>query len=308
MNLSRKLLTAGLIGTVALGVGAQAAQADDAPAAPAHDVSPYIDVNEDNFHMIQDDKNATGVNSATLAFLNSSEGSCDLKWDGDSSQGSGYLKDQIADYQKGGGQITMSFGGAGNKNNMVAHTCNDVGKIKSAYENIVDTYGVNHLDFDVEEGAQDDHDANQRRNEALVQLQQERPDVKVDYTLPVEPSGLSKSVQGVLSDAKETGVMVNAVNIMTMDFGKDEDTVKDGQSAIDGTNGQLQEIFGDQHPALGVTFCAGNDGDQQYFTEQNARDLEGYAVQHGAQKLSFWQLPKDAKKGFSFSKAMTEIK
>ncbi|RUQ21681.1 glycosyl hydrolase family 18 protein [Kocuria sp. HSID16901] len=306
MKLSRTLLAAGLLGTTALSLGSQAAMAD-VPAAPAHEVSPYIDVNADNFHTINDAQQASGVNAATLAFLNSYSGNCDVQWDASSSDGSGYMKDQISEFQKNGGDVTISFGGASNGDHMVAHTCNDVAKIKSAYENIVDTYGVNHLDFDIEGGAQKDDAANQRRNEALAQLQRERPDVKVDYTVPVGPDGIDRDTQGVLADTKDKGVAVNTVNIMAMDFGEDEDTVADGRKAIDATNGQLQGVFGDQHPGLGVTFCAKKDGDQQYFSVQNARDLEGYAVEHGAQKLSFWQLEKDVHDGYEYSKALAEI-
>ncbi|MGK4188748.1 glycosyl hydrolase family 18 protein [Rothia koreensis] len=306
MKLSRTVIVSGLLGTSVLGLAGPAAQASE--AAPAsHEISPYLNVSQSNVHTLQENQAATGVSAATLAFLNARPGSCELQWDAAAGQGPGYLQEQIAQYQQAGGAATISFGGAGNRDNLLAHTCDDVGRITDAYRQVVDTYGVTHLDFDLEQGAQKDDAANQRRNQALAQLQQERPGVTVDYTFPVEPRGLGPDAQGVLSDAATKGVSVNTVNIMTMDFGKEQDTVRSGKYAIDGTNAQLAELYGEQRPGLGVTFSMGESANQQDFTQEDARELQSYAVEQGASKLSYWQLAKDAETDYGYSRTLADL-
>jgi chitinase len=43
--------------------------------------------------------------------------------------------------------------------------------------------------------------------------------VQIDFTIPVDPTGLESNAVSLLKGAKSAGVKVTIVNIMTMDFG-----------------------------------------------------------------------------------------
>ena len=112
---------------------------------------------------------------------------------------------------------------------------------------MVNTYGVNRLDFDIEGGVLSDTASTARRDQALAALQAEDPAVQVDFTLGVAPKGLptgSGSEYALLQDAKAKGVKVSAVNIMTMDFGSGSNDLADAESAAQGTAGQLASLYG----------------------------------------------------------------
>ena len=70
----------------------------------------------------------------------------------------------------------------------LAQTCTSVSSLTAAYANVVNTYGVDRLDFDIEGATLSDTAANNRRNQALAALQAENPAVQVDYTLAVAPA------------------------------------------------------------------------------------------------------------------------
>ncbi|MFF4401462.1 glycosyl hydrolase family 18 protein [Streptomyces sp. NPDC001480] len=145
-----------------------------------------------------------------------------------------------------GGHVIISFGGAAGGE--LAQTCTSVSDLTAAYANIVNTYGVTRLDFDIEGATLDDTAANTRRNQALAALQAQNPSVQVDYTLAVAPDGLRSAQTQVLQDAKNNGVNVSTVNLMTMDFGDGHNAFADAESAAQATALQPATIYGVSTP------------------------------------------------------------
>ena len=109
-----------------------------------------------------------------------------------------------------GGTAIISFGGE--SGGEIAQRCTSVPSLIAAYANVVNTYGVDRLDFDIEGGTLGDTAANNRRNQALAALQAQNPAVQVDYTLAVAPDGLPAAEMGVLQSAQASGVKVSAAN------------------------------------------------------------------------------------------------
>ena len=113
-----------------------------------------------------------------------------------------------ADLQSAGGDVIISFGGA--EGGELAQTCTSVSDLTAAYANIVNTYGVTRLDFDIEGSTLDDSASNQRRNQALAALQQQNPAVQVDYTLGVSPNVGQNDANTLENFAASNGVQLLA--------------------------------------------------------------------------------------------------
>jgi hypothetical protein len=298
------------LGTVAaLAIGAPADAATQAAAAiPAHYAAPYLELSNSSAGDMAADLSASGVSRYTLAFLIPQSG-CTPMWEA-GNYPVGSFTSQINSLKGTGGDVIISFGGA--QGGELAQTCTTVSSLTAAYKNIVDTYGVTRLDFDIEGGVLGDTGATSRRDQALAALQKANPSVQVDYTLPVDPTGLESNATTLLKDAKSKGVAVKVVNIMTMDFGDGENALNDAESAAKATAPQLQSIFGVSSSKawgmLGLTPIAGHNDDNENFTQSNAKTLESFAKSNGVGELAFWEVDQyDKPLGYAYSKIFNAI-
>ena len=288
------------------------ASSEAASTYPAHYAAPYLYINSGNAGDMAGDMAATGLNTYTLAFLVPKSG-CTAEWGADGSA-VGAFTSQINSLKSAGGNVIPSFGGEpdGSNPNEIAQTCTSVSSLTAAYLNIVNTYGVNRLDFDIEGSVIDDSAANTRRNQALAALQAEDPAVQIDYTLAVDPGGLPSEQLNLLTDAKSKGVNVNLVNIMTMDFGDGQNAFNDSESAAKGTAAQLASLYSISTSAaygkIGLTPIAGQNDDNENFTQANATALESFAATNGVQELSFWEVDGyDKGTGYAYSRIFNKI-
>ena len=292
---------------LALNESAQAA----GPAFPAHYAAPYLQVNGGDVGDMTADMNASGDKFYTLAFLIPQSG-CTPFWEADGG-GVTTFNSQIASLQAAGGQVIISSGGA--SGGELAQTCTDVNSLTAAYANIVNSTGVNRLDFDIEGGVLSDTGSTTRRDQALAALQRQNPNVQVDFTLAVDPSGLptgNGSEYALLQDAKNQGVNVSVVNIMTMDFGAGTNDLQAAESAAQGTANQLAGLYGISTSAayakIGLTPIAGTNDDGTVFSQSDAQSLESFAAQNGVQELSFWEVDGyDKGTGYNYSRIFNQI-
>ena len=301
--------------TAALSLGGSAAllclglPAFAAPASfPAHFAAPSLQIGSGDAGDMADDMSATGLKDYTLAFLIPQSG-CTPQWEYNSDP-VGSFSSQIAALKSSGGDVIISFGGeAGGE---LAQTCTSVSDLTAAYANVVNTYGVTRLDFDIEGSTLDDSASNTRRNQALAALQAQDPSVQVDYTLAVAPNGLPSEEMGVLQDAQSNGVTVSTVNIMTMDFGDGQNALDDAESAAQATAGQLANLYGisnsQAYGMMGLTPIAGQNDDNEYFSQSDASTLESFAASNGVQELAFWEVGGyDKPTGYAYSTIINQI-
>jgi chitinase len=224
---------------------------------------------------------------------------------------------QVSSLRSSGGNVIISFGGAPNGNvpNEIAQTCISVSSLTAAYQSVVNTYGATRLDFDIEGSVLSDTAATSRRDQALAALQRADPAVQVDFTLAVDPTGLPTgpgSEFALLQDAKNAGVKVSYVNIMTMDFGNGQNALSDAESAARATSGQLAGLYGVSTSAaygmLGLTPIAGQNDDNEYFSTADASALESFAAANGVGELAFWELDGyDKGTGYQYSSIFDKI-
>ena len=319
--LRSRAVTAALAAATALGSGGLAfATAGPAAAAgsaiPAHYAAPYLQINSSDAGDMAADMAATGTKYYTLAFLTPQSG-CTPEWE-DGGNSVAAFTSQVSAIQAAGGNVIISFGGEpdGNTPNEIAQTCTNVSQLTAAYQNVVNTYGVTRLDFDIEGSVLSDTAATSLRDQALAALQAEDPSVQVDFTLGVSPQGLptgTGSEYALLQDAKAKGVKVSVVNIMTMDFydGSNND-IGDAESAAQGTASQLAGLYGISTSAayamMGLTPIAGTNDDGTYFSTANASTLESFAASNGVAELSFWEVDGyDKGTGYQYSSIFNKI-
>lgn len=284
------------------------APADAAAAPPARYAAPYLQITSGDAGDMAADLSATGDKYYTLAFLIPQSG-CTPEWE-DNGAAVGAFTSQVNSLKAAGGTAIISFGGE--SGGELAQTCTSVPSLTAAYASVVNTYGVDRLDFDIEGGTLGDTAANNRRNQALAALQAEDPAVQVDYTLAVAPDGLPSAEMGVLQSAQSYGVKVSVVNIMTMDFGNGQNPLADAESAAQATSAQLASLYGistsQAYARLGLTPIAGQNDDNEFFSQSDASTLESFAAASGVAELSFWEVDGyDKPLGYAYSKIFNQI-
>jgi chitinase len=278
-------------------------------AFPAHYAAPYLQIDSSDASDLAADVKASGDKFYTLAFLTPKSG-CTPEWE-DGGDSVGAFASQISSLQSAGGNVIVSFGGA--SGGELAQKCTSVSSLEAAYAKVVSTYGVTRLDFDIEGSVLDNTSANTRRDQALAELQKADPSVTIDWTLPVDPTGLESDALTLLKGAKSAGVKTNLVNIMTMDFGDGQNALKDAESAATATEKQLGSIYTGLSAAqlwgsLGLTPIAGENDDDENFTQANATTLETFAAGKGVQELAFWEVDQyDKPLGYAYSKTFNKI-
>src|SRR3954465_14635923 len=302
-----------VVAAIAVGAATLLTSTGGARAAtptPAHVYAPYFETwTSDGIKATSD---ASGVKYMTLAFLETtSKTSCTLAWNGVKTQtvaDGRYLSD-IASLRAAGGDVIPSLGGwsADQGGTEIGDSCQDVGSIATAYEQLVTTYGVTRIDMDIEGRSLTKPAGIDRRNKAIAMLQtwaaQHGRTVQVQYTLPTSTSGLGSEELSVLQNAVSNGVRIDLVNPMVFDY-YDRVTTDMGAAAISASKGlhaQLKTLFPAKTNARiwamqGATMMNGVD-DYPKGTESTtlsaAQQLLTFAQTKGMSELSIWAIQRD---------------
>ena len=286
----------GLATTVAVLAVAGANTARAATTWPAHVFAPYVDTGLSNTTLTSVAADY-GTKFFTLAFVNGSG----CQW---SLPQSGW-QSQVSALQAEGGDVSISFGGytVDTDATDLGAQCSSASAMAAQVENVVTSFNVNHLDFDIESNEQTDPADLALTAQALDQVRSwasgEGINLTISYTIPILPTGFTSEGEGVLTTALANGFTPNIVNIMTMDYGTsgtEMGTASD--QALDATAGQLESIYGISSSAayamLGNTPMIGqNDSSGEIFTLADAATVESYAAQRGIAWLSFWAEGRD---------------
>jgi len=263
---------------------------------PAKIFAPYMYVGTgDNFELTDCD-DACGQKFYTLAFIIADK-SNHPAWDGHISLGKKFYAEQIAAIRARGGDVIMSFGGAAGKEIALVET--NVDALTAKYQAVIDQYHFTWLDFDIEGDALDKHPAaSVSRNTAIAKLQKQNPGLRITYTLPVDPNGISDSSQKLLADAKAQGVKVFSVNIMVMDYGEHFSKGKkmSDVSIASALKAHEQCVQIDPGLLIGLTPDIGqNDVKSEIFTLEDAKALQQWAsAQPWICSVSFWSSNRDS--------------
>ncbi|MGB7357632.1 MAG: Calx-beta domain-containing protein [Mycobacterium sp.] len=225
------------------------------------------------------------------------------------------INQSIAALQAAGGDVMISLGGASGTSLAQWYASRGLSAqgLADAYVDVVDTYSLNRIDFDIEGAAVADPASIALRSQALELLQQAKPDLEIWYTLPVLPTGLTADGLRVVRSAVTAGVKLDGVNVMAMDYGESAAPTSGpnaktmGAYAIDAaqaTYAQLSSLYGEYGQQfgwnqLGVTPMIGvNDVTTEVFTVADAQALEDFARSTGLGMLSMWSVARDTPGSF----------
>jgi hypothetical protein len=160
------------------------------------------------------------------------------------------------------------------------------------------------LDLDVEGAALADTAGVHRRSAALRLLQADADaaghPVRVMFTLPAHAAGLTAPALALLADARRTGVAVDAVNAMTMNYGQVQaDPAGTALTVASAVHEALAQLEPDADSAalwrrVWVTPMIGrNDVAPEVFTLADADRLAALARAQGLGGVAFWSLARD---------------
>lgn len=281
---------------------------------PPHVFAPYFETYNTADGTLAQQASASGARYLSLAFLQTDKaGSCTAYWNGDtatpiSATAEGSFGTDIRRIQAAGGTVIPSFGGysADTTGTELADSCTSVNAIAKVYEQLVTTYHVTRIDLDVEADSLTNTAGIQRRNEAIARTEAwaaaRHKVVQFDYTIPVNPTGLTAPGLAVLRNAVAEHAKITEVNIMTFDYyiGTAQNMLADTEDAATAVEGQLATLYPGQPPAalwhlIGVTEMPGIDdyGPDETFTTADAPALLGWAAVHGLGLISTWALQRD---------------
>ncbi len=246
---------------------------------------------------------STGINQYFAAFMISGKG-CTPAWGGSgaaglTSQRSAEIASDITKLRQRGGEVAISFGGAGGVD--LASACPTATALTAAYQDVINTYGLRRIDFDIEGLTLEDTVGNARRAEAIASLQQANPYLRIWVTLPVHTKGLTDPGVAVIRELRDQGVVISGVNIMAMNYNiRSKDMGRQAIDASRATFGQMRQLFprsaeADIWKSIGITVMIGrNNTAPETFTLADAPKVRDFALQKGVGMLSMWSTGRDA--------------
>lgn len=277
------------------------------PPPPGSKVfAPYVDMGLTADWQLLTIQQQSGIKVFTLGFV-VGNGGCTPTWGGvgatvanDTLPNGTTILSLVQGVRAAGGDVIISFGGASGTE--LALGCTTVSSLQAAYQAVLNKYSVNsstpvRLDFDIEGGATTDQTSINRRNQALVALKNANPGLVISYTLPVLPTGLVASGVNILNSVKTSGLNLNVVNIMAMDYGSANDN--GGQMGLSAqraaTNTHNQVVAAGLTASIGVTPMIGiNDVNTEIFQLADATSLLNFANANSyITRLSYWSVARD---------------
>jgi hypothetical protein len=253
---------------------------------PSKVYAPYVDVMLWPTFSLMSCYNATGQKYYTLAFI-TANGSAQPAWGGVTPMSDNFMLDQIQQLRAVGGDVIVSFGGA--NGTPIDASITNVNSLVSAYQSVINQYGLTWIDFDIEGYWIADQASIDRRNQAAKILQTNNPGLRITYCLPVMPTGLTADGVNVINKAKAAGVNIYSVNVMAMDYGGANNAM--GQAAISAAQGTRSQTGSN----IGITPMIGqNDSAGEIFSLSNASEVLNFANANSyVNMIAMWSANRD---------------
>ncbi|KAH9248149.1 hypothetical protein BSLG_006254 [Batrachochytrium salamandrivorans] len=169
----------------------------------------------------------TGPNAVNLATMSNTAGTSmynlgymiadatnSPSWGGLHSLSDSWYLSQIQQIRNFGGDVMISFGGPNGQE--LAQVITSASKLKTQYQNVIDSYSISWLDFNLQGASLLDQASIDVRNVALRGLQTVFPNLRITCTLPATPTGQSSDAMYVLTSAYNAGVRVDVANVLAI--------------------------------------------------------------------------------------------
>ena len=298
------VLLAGGLAAAALAAAptAQAARATRAAAAQAkaalsvnwYESAPYYSTLDSNAPDVGQVMSATGQKAFEMAFILANGGSCAPSWDGtdpvsSDTQVSGVINQIRAD----GGDVIVSAGGY--NGTKLGQVCSSAAATAAAYQQVVTTYGLHAVDFDLEEPEIENSTAISYELGAAQILQQEDPGLFISITMPSTTTGANYFGQQLLNQAKSLGFTPNDYTIMPFDGGFSGASSQ--VTALQDFNAQLMSTYrwssSQAYAHEGFSGMNGRTDSAEYFYQSDFQTVLTFAENSGMSRYTFWSLNRD---------------
>jgi chitinase len=265
-------------------------------AAPASasvgQVAPYVDMSNSQEGVLNTAISSDGLRSFTAAFT-IGEGCSDIWGDTLPVGDDPTIGGEISSAKAAGASVIVSSGGSAGE--PISFTCSNQSTIDAAYQAIINDYGTDYLDFDIEGAAIADTTGIDQTFQAMKDLKASNPGLVWSVTVPVLPSGLDNYGTALLQDAQNMGVTIPLVNVMAMDYYEgDIEMGSAAVSAAESTLTQMKAVNGSYTYAnVGITPMIGVNDDGSTFTLADASSVASWASSNGIGRLAFWSVDRD---------------
>ena len=286
--------------TMALAATGNAAPSP-AGAAPAalsntwYASAPYLMPEDNSPPDISTVMDATGQKAFQLAFiLAPNGGGCTPTWGGTSPISSDTtIPSVISTIRAKGGDVSVSVGGYGGTK--LGQTCGTVAATAAAYQQVISTYQLHAIDFDLEEPEYENTAAIANELGAAQTLQQNNPGLYVSVTMPGTSAGTGWFGTQLLDQAHSIGFTPNNFSIMPFDGGFSGAASQ--VSALEAFHGLLETHMGwDSTTAYqheGVSMMNGRTDSAEFFYQSDFQTVLNYATSHGLARYTYWSVNRD---------------
>jgi hypothetical protein len=266
------------------------------------EVYPYLEVTATDPQDLVRIRAGARVDGLTLAFLVAGPG-CRPVWSrGGLDAAHPAVRSRVSALRRAGDPVRISFGGAGGTD--LARACDSVRTLTAAYQNVVEAYRPDSVDFDVEGRSLADRPGNVRRVAAIHAVQQAARraghDLPVSFTLPAGHGGIPPDGVRLLSDSVAAGIVVSAVNVMVMNYGwgvddLGEEAVRQAGLAHEVVRRLWPDLAGrDAWRRVALTAMVGrSDVPGETFHPDDARTVAEFATGRSVGWLSYWSVERD---------------
>ncbi|MER6399988.1 hypothetical protein ABT263_28695 [Kitasatospora sp. NPDC001603] len=239
---------------------------------------------------------ATGLRQFALSFVLSG-GGCDPKWDGSRALTGGADEKVIKRIRAAGGEILASFGGWDGAK--LGERCATAGELAAAYQKVVDAYGLQAVDIDLESTELSTPAVRQRVVDALKTLKAKNPGLLVYVSFPVDPTGPDADGADLIGTAAKAALVVDGWTAMPFDFTSHDGTMAAATvTAVSGLQRAVAAAYGwDDDKAWRHSGLSSMNGrtDQQgeQLTPADFRSVRDFAATHHLARFGFWAVNRD---------------
>ena len=290
-------LAAVLLAGAAVAVAAVAAGPASATAALAagwYESAPYYSTLDSAAPDLGQVMAATGQKAFDMAFILASGGSCAPAWDGtDPVPGDTQVAGVISGVRSGGGDVIVSAGGY--NGTKLGQVCSSASATAAAYQQVITTYGLHAIDFDLEEPEIENATAIANELGAAQILQGQDPGLFISITMPSTTTGANYFGQLLLNQAKSLGFTPNDYTIMPFDGGFSGGSSQ--VTALQDFNAQLVSTFGwtsaQAYAREGFSGMNGRTDIGEYFYQNDFQAVLSFAESSGLSRYTFWSVNRD---------------
>jgi chitinase len=239
---------------------------------------------------------ATGAKAFTLAFV-VADGGCTPAWETDSGLDNVSSDTQIQPIinaiRAAGGDVVVSFGGYGGTK--LGQDCSSAQATASAEQAVISKYGLNAVDFDLEEPEYENATAINNELGAAQILQKNNPGLYESITTAGTTSGTGYFGQQLLNNAKTLGYTPNNYSIMPFDGGFSGASSQ--ITALQDFNTILMNTFGwssaTAYSYEGISSMNGRTDSGEYFYQTDFQTISSFAKSKGLGRFTYWSVNRD---------------